>query len=204
VLEGYVTNATGEQLTYYLLQPTDSTGNQKHPLVVGIMGNGEIGYTWDRFAQTIASCGGYFVCMDRRGRGEADQWAEDAFCAYEFLSKHFDVDTNNVYALGISAGTYPVSQLLDSKPDIWKGAILFSAHGFPASDQIRVQSISLDVGAQDFDEVQLKALLKSQDELAAEGIRPILTVHPGVGHIVRKISLERERMKQIVAFIHQP
>jgi dienelactone hydrolase len=186
------------------LQPTDSTGNQKHPLVVGIMGNGEIGYTWDRFAQTIASCGGYFVCMDRRGRGEADQWAEDAFCAYEFLSKHFDVDTNNVYALGISAGTYPVSQLLDSKPDIWKGAILFSAHGFPASDQIRVQSISLDVGAQDFDEVQLKALLKSQDELAAEGIRPILTVHPGVGHIVRKISLERERMKQIVAFIHQP
>jgi dipeptidyl aminopeptidase/acylaminoacyl peptidase len=200
--EGYITNATGERLTYYLLQPVKSNDNQKHPLVVGIMGIGELGYTWDRWAQTIANCGGYFVCMDRRKR-DPSQWADDAFCAYEFMSKNYAVDTNIVYLLGVSAGAYTADTLLASKPAVWKGAFLFSMVSFPALEQMRVQAIALDVGALDIGK-DTNRLFQSQNQLAAEGIRPILMVHPNAGHIVRSIRLERERMEQIAAFIHQP
>jgi pimeloyl-ACP methyl ester carboxylesterase len=202
VLEGYVTNAAGEQLTYYLLQPVKSLGNQKHPMVVGIMGLGELGNVWDRWAQGMANSGGYFVSMDRRKRSR-DQWADDAFCAYEFLAKNFSVDTNNVYLLGVSAGAYTANTLLETEPDVWKGAFLFSMGSFPALDQRRVQAIVLDVGALDIGE-GTNRLFQSQDQLAAAGIRPILMVHPNAGHIVRSIRLERERMEQIAAFIRQP
>jgi hypothetical protein len=204
VLEGYVTNTAGERLTYYLLQPTCSVKNQKHPLVVGIMGIEGKGYTWEPEEQTIASCGGYFVCMDRRNR-DASQWGEDAFCAYEYLAKNLDVDTNKVYLLGVSAGAYVAEQLLKSKPDAWKGAILFSMHRFPAPDGIRAQTILLDIGGLTFPQHQGEAeLLQSQEALAAAGIRPILTLHPGAGHFMRSILLQTARTKQLAAFIQQP
>ena len=202
VQEGYVTNAAGERLTFYLLQPTKSNVNQKYPLVVGNMGSGEKGNIWDRWAQAVANCGAYFVCMDRRQRSP-DQWADDAYCAYQFLSKNFSVDTNNVYLLGISAGAHTASSLLETRPDAWKGAFLFSMVSFPELDQIRVHSIALDVGELDI-EKNKHSLLQSQDKLAAGGIRPILMIHPDTGHIVRSIRLERERMEQIAAFIRQP
>jgi len=202
VLEGYVTNAAGEQLTYYLLEPVRTDGNRKHPLVVGIMGAGELGNVWDRWAQGIANYGGYFVSMDRRKRSQAN-WADDAFCACEFLSKQFAVDTNNVYLLGVSAGSYAADHLLSSHPDVWKGAFLFSMQNFPNLDQAQTHSIALDVGELDIEKVEAR-LLGSQDHLAARGIRPILMVHPGAGHIVRSIRLEQERMEQIATFIRQP
>ena len=197
-LEGYVTNAAGERLTYYLLQPPVSAAHQKHPMVLGMMAEGDKGYTWERFAQAIASCGAYFVCMDRRGRS-GPQGAEDVFCAYEFLSTRFAVDRNNLYLFGICAGGNLAEELLVSRPEIWKGAMLFSTYPFPRPGRVRAQSILLDVGGLDVTGVdvdglavdqqdiekgkaRLAGLLRSRDELAAAGIRPILIIHPGVGH----------------------
>jgi hypothetical protein len=202
VVEGYVTNSEGEQLTYYLLQPANVPGNQKRPLVVGIMGIGELGYTWDRLAQTIASCGGYFLCMDRRHRTPS-QWGEDALCAYDFLSEKYPIDAKNTYLLGISAGAYTAGDLLKSKPGMWKGAFLFSLHRFPTTNQMSAHSIALDVGELDIGKDKTN-LLQSLDELAASGTRPILMMHPKIGHIDRSVRLDRERMERIAAFIRQP
>ena len=203
VQQGYVTNSDGEQLTYYLLQPTKPDESLKHPMVVGIMGIGEPGYTWDRLAQLVANCGGYFVCMDRRTRSP-DRWADDAYSAYEFLSKNAGVDTNKVYLFGISAGVDPVGELLNAEPKAWRGAFLFSQFSYPTLEESQTDFIWLDVGVYGVTNEIKSRLFASQDRLAASGIRPILIVHPNAGHIVRSIRLERQRMEQIAALISQP
>lgn len=205
VLEGCVTNSQGERLTYYLLQPAETKGDQKNPLVVGNMGGGELGNTWDRWAQIIANSDAYFLCMDRRKRNR-DQWAEDVFCAYEFVSKNFCVDTNKLYLVGVSAGADTARTLLETKPGIWKGAFFISTPIFPSCDQTRqtrLQAVVVNVGGKDGG-LQMDRLVQTQDRLAAGGIRPILVVHPGVGHVGRSVGLERKRMEQISDFIHQP
>ena len=152
--------------------------------------------------------------LDRKGflsaleeacqKTEGGQWGDDALCAYEYLSTHCDVDTNNVYLLGVSAGVSAADQLLASRPDLWKGAYLFSVHAFPVFDRMRAHSIALDVGARDMDLSEYPRLLLSQEQLAAQGVSPILAFHPGAGHIVRTIALDKARMNQLAQFIYQP
>jgi dipeptidyl aminopeptidase/acylaminoacyl peptidase len=205
VVEGYVTNAAGERLTYYLLHPTGPPDQQKHPLVVCISGMGGFkGYNWDRYAQAVANCGACLVCTDRRQR-EPSQWAEDAFCVYESLAKTPEIDTNRVYLMGISYGNVCVNELLASRPEFWRGAVYYGTTRFPNPERLQVKSLLLDLGAEEVKEGNSYAqLLTSQDAVAAAGIQPMLVMHPGVGHNIRRISLERERLKQLVAFISQP
>jgi predicted esterase len=202
MLKGQVTNAAGERLTYYLSPPADSASGRKHPLVIAIRGIAEKGYTWDVFAQTVSSCGGYVVCLDRRNR-DANQWADDALCAYKYLVKKSDIDADRVFLFGVSAGAYSCEQLLKSNPELWKGAFFLSMSIFPDPAALQVPFVSLDVGGDD-EGVKINQLLDSQDKLAAAGVRPLLVLHPGVGHLVRTAALQKERMKALAAFLQQP
>jgi len=201
--QGFVTNAAGEQLTYYLLPPAVTLGKIKHPLVVGIMGIGEKGYVWDRYMQTVSSCGAYFVCMDRRKR-DWGQWAEDALCAYEYLAKNYAVDTNRVFLMGVSAGVGSVDSLLQTKPELWKGAIYYNGGRLAYYPGVRTSKILLDVGADDIAETSRPQFYQSQDPLAAAGIRPILIVRPGIGHLSASLAVEKERLLKLGPFIQQP
>ena len=199
----YMTNTLGERLIYYLFRPTTFDKVNKYPLVVCSWGGGQTGYSWDRLEQGIANCGGYFICVDRAGRG-GDKWAGDTLSACEYVSKHYPIDTNSIYLMGVCAGAPFATDLLESKPDIWKGAFLFTVPRFPISARMRAHSIALDSGILGFSDDEKAGLFKSQADLAALGIRPILTAHPNAGHLVRTVALDRERMEQLAEFIHQP
>jgi hypothetical protein len=51
------------------------------------MGKLEQAYNWDRYAQTIANCGYYFVIVDRRN-SEVSEWADEALSVYEALGSN--------------------------------------------------------------------------------------------------------------------
>lgn len=204
IIQGFVTNAAGERLTYYLLPPAVALGKKKYPMVVGIMGIREKGYVWDRYMQTVSSCGAYFVCMDRHKR-DYSQWAEDALCAYEYLAKNYAVDTNKVYLMGVSAGAYSVNKVLEDKPELWKGAIYYNGGRFSNSPQLRGKTIFLDVGADDLgDKASQERFYQTQDALAAAGIRPILIARPGIGHLSASLAVEKDRLLKLGTFIQQP
>ena len=200
-VEGFVTNAAGEKLTYYLLEPV-TRNEEKHPLVIAGMGIRQLGNNWDRMTQGISNLGGYVLRMDRRKRSPGD-WAADSLCAYDYLAKHYPVDTNNVYLYGVSAGAYTSQQLLEMRPGLWKGAFLIAMNAFPHLSQSRVQSILLDVGDIEVKK-DMSPLLQSQEQLSAAGIAPTLVLRRGAGHIPRGIKYDQERMEQLGIFIHQP
>jgi dienelactone hydrolase len=178
-------------------------GKEKHPLVVGIMGLNEKGYDWNVYIQTVSSCGAYFVCMDRHKRDES-QWADDALCAYEYLAKNYAVDTNKVYLMGVSAGAGSVDSLLQTKPELWKGAIYYNGGQLAYYPGLRTSKILLDAPGDDIPEADRQRFYQSQDPLAAAGIRPILIFRPGIGHLSASMAVGKERLLKLGPFIQQP
>jgi hypothetical protein len=197
-----MTNAAGETLTYYLLSPAHLTARQKHPLVVGILGNVEMGFTWSANHEAIANTGAYFVCVDRHRR-EFSQWANDALAVYEAVARRPGVDTNRLYLYADSAGVASVYDLLEQKPGLWQGAILFSPTYFPDPARIPRTRLFLDNGAADssFGKEGPEVPMRFQDNAARAGIPVTLLIHPGLGHTFRLPAGERERMREALIFM---
>jgi hypothetical protein len=197
-----ITNGTGEKLTCYLLAPAHQTGRPKHPLVIGILGNQEMGFTWSANHEAIANCGAYFVSVDRQQRAYS-KWADDAFAAYEALIKRPEIDANKVYLYGDSAGTSTVYELLERNPKLWRGVILFSPTRFPDPSHFPSLRIFIDNGGADpnFGQQGMKVPMDFQDNAAQVGIPVTLIIHPGLGHIFRMPAGERERMREALIFL---
>jgi hypothetical protein len=197
-----ITNGTGERLTCYLLSPAHLTGRTKHPLVIGILGYQEMGFTWSANHEAIANCGAFFASVDRHQR-DYSKWADDAFAAYEALIKRPDIDANKVYLYGDSAGTSTVYELLERNPKLWRGIILFSPTGFPDPARIPGLRIFIDNGGADpnFGPRGMEVPMDFQDSAAKAGIPVTLIIHPGLGHIFRMPAGERERMREALIFL---
>jgi hypothetical protein len=197
-----ITNSAGEALAAYVMAPTRLTGQRKHPLLIGILGYQEMGFTWSANHEAIANCGAFFVSVDRRLRGYS-QWADDAFAAYETLIKRPEIDANKVYLYGDSAGTSIVYELLAQHPKLWRGVILFSPTHFPDPARLPDLRIFIDNGGADpnFGPRGMEVPMDFQDNAAKAGIPVTLIIHPGLGHIFRMPAGERERMREALIFL---
>ena len=197
-----ITNSVGEALTCYVMAPAHLTGRRQHPLVIGILGNQEMGFTWSANHEAIANRGAFFTTVDRRQRDYA-KWADDAFAAYEALIKRPEIDANKVYLYGDSAGTSIVYDLLKQHPKLWRGVVLFSPTHFPAPSQIRGLRIFIDNGGADpnFGQRGMEVPMDFQDYAAKAGIPITLLIHPGLGHVFRMPAGERERMREALIFL---
>jgi len=200
-LSNSFTNASGNRLSYYLLEPARVPAGRKAPLVFGVMGNKEKAYNWDRYAQAIANCGYYFVIVDRRNRA-VEEWPDDVVAVYDTLTRRFAVDTNNVYLLGISVGAGSISKLLETRPELWRGAIYLSPSALPDPAKLRTPRILIDIGALDERWGKNNSEVKNfQDRAASAGVDVTLFIRPGVGHNCRLLSVEKERLHQLATFL---
>ena len=203
-LQNFITNASGKRLTYYLLEPSHFRKGQKAPLVFGVMGKLEKAYNWDRYAQTIANCGNYFVIVDRRN-SEVNEWADEAFSVYDALIKKVNIDTNRLYLLGISVGAVPMNELLVRKPDLWRGALYYSPNSLPDPARLSVSRILIDIGEYDKYSGEKNMTAKNfKDAAARAGVNVTLFIRQGVGHNCRLLSIEKERLHQLAAFLGRP
>jgi hypothetical protein len=195
--QGIVTNASGERLTYYLLDPVHGTGKAGHPLVLAILGINEMGFSWSHNYEAFANCGAYFLSVDRRGR-DYSQWGDDALTVYQVLASKLAINTNRVYLYADSAGVDSVYSLLYENPKLWRGAIIFSPGNLPDPAQVKNQRLFFDCGGHDGDLGE--RAIRFQDEAAKAGIPVTLLIHPGLEHYFRIPQLERVRMREAVMF----
>ncbi|MCW5555310.1 MAG: hypothetical protein KIS67_24505 [Verrucomicrobiae bacterium] len=203
-IQNFMTNASGKRLTYYLLAPSHVKPGQPAPLVFGVMGKLEQAYNWDRYAQTIANCGYYFVIVDRRNSA-VNEWADEALSVYEALVHQVSVDTNRVYALGISVGAVPINQLLARRPELWRGAMYYSPNSLPDPARLKASRILIDIGELDKYSGENNRTAKDfRDAAARAGVNVTLFIRPGVGHNCRLLSIEKERLHQLAAFLGRP
>lgn len=203
-LQSFITNAAGKRLTCYLLEPSHAKPGQQAPLVFGVMGKLEQAYNWDRYAQTIANCGYYFVIVDRRS-SEVNEWADEALSVYEALAGKGSIDTNRVYALGISVGAVPINELLARRPELWRGALYYSPNSLPDPTRLKASRILIDIGELDKYSGENNNVAKGfRDAAARAGVNVTLFIRPGVGHNCRLLSIEKERLHQLAAFLGRP
>jgi len=199
--ENRITNASGKALTYYLLEPSHFSKNRKTPLVVGVMGKLEKAYNWDRYAQTIANCGYYFMIVDRR-TSDQSEWGDDAVFAYENLIAKADIDTNNVCLLGISVGAGSANELLQTRPELWSGALYYSPNPYPDPLRVIAPRMLIDIGALDqYSGTNGSKAKIFRDTAASRGVDVKLFIRPDVGHNCRLLSIEKERLHQLAIFL---
>jgi predicted esterase len=192
-----LTNAMGDKISYTLRPPVDFSPSKKYLVVIG--------EGWAGYQMAVNDGGAYFASLSREDRS-ADQYSEDIMAVYKDVAKNPNIDTNNVYLLGISAGASTVSRLLEEKPDLWRGAILFSPMVFPDLSRCRVSRILVDYGTADKNLKilgSLKPLSQFQDAALQAGIRITVATHNDAGHVFKSVNAERERVRELVKFLFE-
>jgi hypothetical protein len=195
-----ITNASSGKLVYHVWPPINFSPPKKYPLVIGMLFIGDLANnqnSWQGYQEAIANAGGYFMIAPRGNS------TEDMLAVYDALAKNPNIDTNQVYLLGKSEGTALVSDVIASKPELWRGAILFSPVSFPDSSSIRVSRILIDCGGQDRHLIDdaFGRLKQFQDSALLAGIPVTLAIHRDSGHIYRSFSAEKQRIRLLMNFL---
>jgi hypothetical protein len=200
IARNQITNAAGDTLTYYLYAPPERAANQKHPLVIGILGVGQPGFAWGAYYEAFANCGNYYAYIERYHRESF--LTEDVLSVYESLAQRPEIDTNNVYLYGVSVGAPAVYELLEGNPARWRGAVLFNPVGLPDPSRIAGTRLLIDTGDSDrvFGKEGSQVPMRFQDEAAKAGTTVTLLIHPSTGHVLRTPSGGRERLREALIF----
>lgn len=196
---GVLTNSLGEQRFYHLWTPPDVSPNKKYPVLLVQELN-----LWYPYFQIAAHGGFYVAVVDRpffhtwNGVHE-HTWVEDVSSLYEIMAHNPHIDTNHVYLHACSAETYFLSQLMNNRPLLAKGAILFNPIVIPDPSILQNKHILIVDGKIDGDAI--KRLPEFQDRAAEEGNVVTLFLQDYVGHTPASGIAERNRARQFAKFI---
>jgi len=196
-VSGTFTNSVGRSALYQIWEPTHLETGKKYPLIIG-----QSPYEgWRPYPQIAANGGCFFVFARRPSWFEGlDNWSEDVMAVYDLMAKNPKVDLGKVYLFGVSAETYPLSQLLAEKADLWRGAILFTPGSTPDLSDVRTTKLLILAG-EDEDADTVKRLIDYQDQAAKNGIVLNFTLVKGAQHIFKSSASEREETLQIARFL---
>ncbi|MGO8931305.1 MAG: alpha/beta hydrolase family protein [Limisphaerales bacterium] len=194
-----MTNSSGEQRFYHLWTPRQVAPNQKYPVLLAQEFN-----TWFPCFQIAAQAGYYVAVVDRpffnSWDGERTRtWVEDVSRLYEIMAKNPNVDTNRVYLYACSAETFYLSQLINDRPALAKGAIVFSPSALPDVSSLQNKHILIVDGKADGD--AMKRLPEFQDRAAEKGNAITVFLQDDAGHIAASGATERNRARQFSQFI---
>ncbi len=176
-----MTNSLGEQRFYHLWGPPHVSPNKKYPVLLAQ----ELNY-WFPCFQVAADSGYYVAVVDRPFFNTWDgnpehSWVEDVSGLYEVAMRNPNVDTNRVYLYACSRETSFLSQLMNERPSLAKGAILFSPTGLPDASALQNKRILIVDGKLDGDASQ--RFSEFQDRAAQEGNNVTLLLQDNAGHI---------------------
>lgn len=196
---GVMTNSLGEQRFFHLWVPPDVSPNQKYPVLLAQELN-----TWFPCFQIAAHSGFYVAVVDRpffnTWDGEPQQtWVEDVSSLYEIMSHNPHIDTNHVYLYACSRETSFLSQLMNNRPLLAKGAILFSPTALPNPSILQNKHILIVGGKADGN--AMKQLPEYQDRATEQGSVIALFLQDYAGHIPASSTTECNRARQFAKFI---
>ena len=196
---GMMTNSLGEQRFYHLWTPPHVSPNKKYPVLLVQELN-----LWYPYFQIAANSGFYVAVVDRpffhTWNGDHERtWVEDISSLYEIIAHNPHIDTNRVYLHAISAETSYLSWLINERPTLAKGAILFSPTGLPDPSKLQNKHILIVDGKTDGD--AMKRLPEFQDRAAEQGNVITLFLQDDAGHMPASGTTERTRARQFAKFI---
>lgn len=110
-----------------------------------------------------------------------------------------EMDGKRVFLYGHSAETFPISNLADSRPELWKGVLILSPSGLPDLSRCRLSSMFIDAG--ELDPGQKERLSTYQAEAARVGVAVDLVVHPKAPHTSWSRTTEKARVEALVGFL---
>jgi dipeptidyl aminopeptidase/acylaminoacyl peptidase len=194
-----MTNSLGEQRYYHLWPPAHVLPGQKYPVLLAQ----ELD-TWFPCFQIAAQNGCYVAVVDRpffnTWDGEPEHsWIEDVSRLYEVTAQNPNVDTNRVYLYACSRETFFLSQLMNNRPSLAAGAILFSPTVLPDVSNLQNSHILLVDGKADGDAA--KRLPEFQDRAAAKGNDITLFLQDAAGHVTASGITEHNREIQFAKFM---
>jgi Tol biopolymer transport system component len=186
-------------IDYYYLPPAGMDPHKKYPAVFDVYS--DLGYQPN--SQLLANAGIFYFTANPYGAGHPDYPTrpKEALKFYDEILKNPNVDPHRVYLLGQSAGTGDISDLLDERPELWRGAIMLSPVRFPSLASVTRQypSIFFSFGIDD-NAYSRASMERFAQEACGHLIRTRITY--GVsGHIFYKVDEDKKRYKEIATFI---
>ena len=171
-----ITN-NNREIRYHLWMPQQDYFGRKHPLVIG-----QTPYGWTPFPHVAAAANCCWVTINRATwEIGLSTWASDVLAVYEDLKRQEKIDFRKVYLYGRSAETVPLSELAAERPELWRGAILFSPTLMPDLSRCRLKTLLLDCG--EYDSGTYQEVVKYQTDAAvSRGIPTTLLVHETARH----------------------
>jgi hypothetical protein len=197
-----LTNSLGEQRYCQVWAPAHVLPNQKHPVLLAQEPN-----AWLPSLQIIAArCGWYAAVVDRpffhSWNGVYERtWIEDVTSLFEVMAHDPAIDTNRVYLLASSVNTDYLSQLMNDRPTLAKGAILFSPLGLPDPSALQNTHILITDGKLDGNAT--KRLSEFQDRAAEKGNDVILFFQENSAHMPGSGATECNRTRLFTKFLEQ-
>jgi hypothetical protein len=194
-----MTNSLGEQRYYHLWRPAHVLPDQKYPVLLAQELN-----SWFPYFQIAAQSGCYVAVVDRpffnTWDGEPENtWVEDVSSLYEIMAHNPNIDTNRVYLYADSRETSFLSELMNERPSLVKGAILFSPSGLPDASILQNKRILIVDGKLDGDAT--KRLSEFQDQAIRKGNTVTFFLQDDAGHIPASGTTERNRATQFAKFV---
>ena len=126
-------------------------------------------------------------------------WIEDVSRLREIMAQNPSIDTNRVYLYACSAETYYLSQLMNERPALANGAILFSPTELPNPAILDTKRLLIVDGMADGDAI--KRLTEFQDRATEKGSDQSLFLQNDAGHIAASGTTETDRARQFAKFM---
>lgn len=194
-----MTNSLGEKRFYHLWAPPHVPHDKKYPILLAQ----ELNYWFTPF-QISADSGYYVAVVDRpflnTWNGNPEQsWVENVSSLYKIMRHNPHVDSTRVYLYADSRETYFLSQLMNDRPSLAKGAILFSPTSLPDTSTLRNKRILLVDGKLDGNAV--KRLSEFQDQAAGERNNITLFLQDNAGHNSASGETVRAQLRQFAKFV---
>lgn len=186
-----MTNYDGRVFSYRLWAPPNLSSGKKYPLLIG-----QIGSRWLDYPALLANCGAYVLSVEHDFR--KGDWGESVPLVCEYLKNRRKIDAGQVFLFGGSGETFYVSALLEDRPELWRGAILFSPVAFPSVNKLGSARLLFDCGGEDRSTARAIAY---GDEAARAGVAVTVVVHENAGHVYRSVGALRARNEALVKFL---
>lgn len=202
VLTSRAPYGAGHWATFDLVPPANYRKGRKYPLVIGL-GT----YEWTPIAhgvsaQALARAGAYVALVryrwDQRRPETVYDHTNHVLAVEAVMRAHPSVDGNRVYLFGFSAGTMPVSALVNMYPGRYRGVMLFNPSEMPKPQPGMTRRILATWGeAEAFPTYAERREL----EYCQVGIPFEWHVHPMGRHIIRAKESLKERAVWTLDFV---
>ena len=184
---------------------------RKYPLVIYLPPpSAQFQRGFEYQSQTFANMGFYFAAINYRGcDGYGAEYAQlanpanaarDVLRLYQALMKNPNIDAKNVFLLTSSGGMAVVTELLASKPKLWRAVGLDKPSGCAVDERFdpgKLPPMIIIMGNQD-------PALDSMENFAAwartNGVQVESVIHRNTGHIIYSEKDRQDTLQHLVEF----